>query len=321
MHPLHRVAHLLDQQEGVISRRQLIDAGVVPHEIERLLRRREVAPAARGVLVCHTGPPTWRQRVWAALLAAGPAAADRFTAIDLACGREGSAAAPVQITCDATRRVKSWPGVAVHRRRHLERVAAWQLSPPRVRLEHALLDVATERPRRIDGIADLADAVGARRTTADRLRTALDGRARVKDRPWWAGVLDDLASGSHSVLEHGYVSRVERPHGLPRGVRQVRRVEEGRVTYSDVEYVALGVRVELDGFATHGGRRQRERDLDRDLLGTLAGDHTIRLGWGHVYERECWTAGVVGRALAARGWAGAPRRCSSACLVAEVRAA
>ena len=29
-----------------------------------------------------------------------------------------------------------------------------------------------------------------------------------------------MGSGVHSVLEHRYLTRVERPHGLPRGVRQ-----------------------------------------------------------------------------------------------------
>ena len=58
MHPFQRVAALLDLQEGVVSRRQLLEAGVAAHEIERLLRRREAAYAARGVLITHTGRPS-----------------------------------------------------------------------------------------------------------------------------------------------------------------------------------------------------------------------------------------------------------------------
>ena len=205
--------------------------------------------------------------------------------------------------------------MTVRRRRDLDNVAAWHLSPPRVRLEHALLDVATERPRRLDGIADLADSVGARLTTGARLKAALEERSRMSDRAWWCGVLDDLTDGTHSVLEHGYLTRVERGHGLPRGVRQGRRSGCGRTSFSDVEYERWSVLVELDGFAWHSSRQQRERDLDRDVLARVAGADALRLGWGHVFERGCWSAGVVGRLLRSRGWSGSPRRCSATCLL------
>jgi hypothetical protein len=35
------------------------------------------------------------------------------------------------------------------------------------------------------------------------------------------GVLTDIAGGTCSVLEPGYLTRIERPHGLPTGRRQV----------------------------------------------------------------------------------------------------
>ena len=317
MHPLRRVADVLDRQHGLVTRAQLAAAGIAPHEIERLVRRREAVLLGRGVLLTHTGEPTFPQRVWAAVLAIGDAAAAGRTVLDLESRRLVAADAPVHVAFDEKRRVAALPGVRLHRRSNLDTLVAWNLSPPRLRIEEALLDVAMSRERRVDGVAVLADAVGARRTTAARLRSALDRRARVRERGWWAGVIDDLADGTHSVLEHGYATRVERAHGLPRGARQVRHVEGGRVTFSDVEYIELGVRVELDGFATHGGRQQRERDLDRDLLVTLAGDRSIRLGWGHVFESECRTAGLVARILAASGWAGAPRECSPGCSVAS----
>ncbi|QWC87077.1 hypothetical protein KLP28_11690 [Nocardioidaceae bacterium] len=176
--------------------------------------------------------------------------------------------------------------------------------------------MATGRRRRVDGVADLTDAVGARLTTAARLDASLRGRARVADRLWWSRVLADLAGGTHSVLEHGYLTLVERPHGLPRGVRQVRRAHHESVTYSDVEYPTWGLRVELDGLSHHRSRRQRDRDLDRDVLASLAGDASLRLGWAHVVERGCWTAGAVARLLRSRGWTGTITSCSSTCTVA-----
>jgi hypothetical protein len=53
----------------------------------------------------------------------------------------------------------------------------------------------------------------------------------------------------HSALEHRYLRDVERPHRLPRGVRQApaRNADGGRTEYRDVLYEAYLVAVELDG--------------------------------------------------------------------------
>jgi hypothetical protein len=59
-------------------------------------------------------------------------------------------------------------------------------------------------------------------------------------------VLADLTAGSASVLEHGYVTRVQRAHGLPRAVQQVRSTSSVGVVNRDVEYSGVLV-VELDG--------------------------------------------------------------------------
>lgn len=64
-------------------------------------------------------------------------------------------------------------------------------------------------------------------------------------------VLEDVATGVYSVLEHRYLTRVERPHGLPTARRQ-RVVRAGRgPAYRDVEYPTIGLVVELDGRLGH----------------------------------------------------------------------
>ena len=59
------IGELLDRQSGVISRRQAIEAGLKPHDIHRLLRRREWSRVYDRVFVTHTGELTWVQRAWA----------------------------------------------------------------------------------------------------------------------------------------------------------------------------------------------------------------------------------------------------------------
>lgn len=68
-------------QEGVVSRRQLHRLDYRPHDIERMLRRRELARVHPGVYVDHTGPPSWEQRAWAAVLVHEPAALTRRSAL------------------------------------------------------------------------------------------------------------------------------------------------------------------------------------------------------------------------------------------------
>jgi hypothetical protein len=67
-------------------------------------------------------------------------------------------------------------------------------------------------------------------------------------------MLVDVADGVMSLLEHAYLVRVERAHGLPRGSRQrPASTSDGRA-YRDVEYETFGLIVELDGGLWHGQR-------------------------------------------------------------------
>lgn len=56
------LARTLEAQDGVISRRQLLALGATKSDIDRMVRRRELARVHTGVYVHHTGPLTWRQR-------------------------------------------------------------------------------------------------------------------------------------------------------------------------------------------------------------------------------------------------------------------
>jgi hypothetical protein len=75
------IAALLALQRGVISRRQVLAAGGVDHEIARLLRRRIWARVHDGVYVDHTGKPSWQQRAWAAVIYYWPAVLDGASAL------------------------------------------------------------------------------------------------------------------------------------------------------------------------------------------------------------------------------------------------
>jgi hypothetical protein len=311
-----RLRETAGRQAGVVSRRQMLEAGLEDHDIRRMLRRREWARVHDGVYVDHTGPPTWLQHAWAAVLAVWPAALARESALRADDGpgrRVPITDRRVCVAVDRMRNVVAPPGVRLVHVTDLDGRVLWNLSPPRVRVEDAVLDLAAAAPTDFAAIAILADAVQARRTTAQRLIDALERRRRVARRAFLAGVLRDVRDGTCSVLEHGYLTRVERPHALPRADRQVPGESRGRM-FRDVTYQRYRTYVELDGRLFHDDPRARNADLDRDLDAAVEGRETLRLGWGQVFDRSCATAHKVGRVLAARGWnASSLTPCSSTC--------
>lgn len=300
------IGEVLRQQDGVISRRQASDADVPEHQIRRLLRRNEWARVHAGVYVDHTGPLTWSQRAWAAVLYAAPAA----LCLESALGDGGS---PIHVAVARHRSTLTEPaGVRIHRVAHLQERVLWNVGPPRMRYEEAALDVASRATSDLDAIAVLTNACQSRRTTAQRLLHTLDSRGRLRRRRWLRAVLVDIADGTCSVLEHGYLVRVERPHGLPRAIRQKRSMSSVGVCYRDAEYGERLV-VELDGRLFHDSATRRDADFERDLDAAVDGRSTLRLSYGQVFDRPCQTAGKVAEVLQRHGIGVSGHPCGPGC--------
>lgn len=305
------IADVLDRQHGVLSRAQAFACGASEHDIRRLLRRNEWARVHPGVYVNHTGALTWHQRAWAAVLYCEPAALCRASARRAADGPgriEYDDGEPIQIAIDRSRTIAPRSGIKIYRLAGLEQRVRWNASPPRQRPEEAVIDLAAEADRDIDAIAHIADAVRARITTAARIAAALADRDRVPRREFLSRIIGDVAQGTCSALEHGYLVRVERPHGLPTAHRQLKESIKGTL-YRDVSYDDFGVLVELDGRLYHSSVHGRDLDLERDLDAFMTGRVTARLGYGQVFDRACTTAWKLGSVLIQRGWAGEVRRC------------
>ncbi|MCW2867389.1 MAG: hypothetical protein JWR20_1577, partial [Marmoricola sp.] len=259
---VNAVEALLGAQDGVVGRRQLLPLGVGDHDVARLVRRREWVALHPGVYVSHTGPPTASQREWAAVLVHAPAALTGHSALrrygvrtgrDATSGRSSDAGGPevVSVAVAGDRRVQPRPGIEVARLGRFAADVLGNLSPPRVRLEMVLLDLASSAADDAAAVAVLADGVGSHRTTADRLLAALQVRSRLPRRAFLVAVLTDVASGVHSVLERKYLHDVERAHGLPPAGRQVSSGAKGRCVRRDVEHADQRVVVELDGRLGH----------------------------------------------------------------------
>ncbi|WP_234809561.1 hypothetical protein [Mycolicibacterium tusciae] len=176
------------------------------------------------------------------------------------------------------RNLRPLPRIGLHRTPDFEQRAELNRSPPAIRLEHALIDVVSGELHDKDlaaAFAVQARVCASRRTTPQRILRVLATRQRVSGRRTFEAMLADLRDGACSVLERGYLLRVERAHGLPRGERQT-----------------------------------RDRDALRDLAElSRSGLVTTRVTHGLVFDDACRTAVLIGGLLRRRGWTGRMRTC------------
>jgi hypothetical protein len=305
----------LHRQCGVISRSQVLASGGDDHLVARMVRRREWVRVHPGVYVDHTGPLTWHQRAWAAVLYAAPAVLTGASALRAHGLRGHEADDIIHVLVSHGRRLDGRPGLRIERSRQYDRVAQLNLSPPRVRVEHALIRVASAASTDEASVGVLADGCQTRRTTAARLAHELRASPKLPRRRLLLAIVDDVAAGALSVLERRYLLYVERAHGLPRARRQKPERSPSGSVHRDVEYVEQATLVELDGRLGHELALDRWDDLHRDIVAATTGRLTLRAGWGQVLQ-PCRLAALLAQVLTARGWTGTARPCGPGCSIA-----
>jgi len=311
--PTARVRQLAAGQAGVVSRVQVLCLGMSDAAIRRRLLSHEWVRVHPGVYTTWPDPPSNLALVWAALLHAG---ADAIAGHETAAWLDGFGEWPeiVDITVPHPQRPRSRLGVRVFRTTAIDERRHPAKSPPRTRVEETVLDLA-ERAARLDDLVALISRVcRSRLTSPDRIRAAADRRKKLRWRGELIAILADVAAGTHALLEHRYLVRVERAHRLPRGRRQHAIRRGSRTEYKDVYYdEPYHVVVELDGPVGHSSDLDRLRDMARDNADTLDGRLVLRYGFQDVERRPCEIAAQVARALRQRGWRGRPRQCGPHC--------
>jgi hypothetical protein len=177
------------------------------------------------------------------------------------------------------------------------------MSPPCTRIEDTVLDLVKIASSFDEAYDWICRAVGRQRTTAKRIRAALDARERFPRRRETELALGDAGTGLLSWLERRYVRGVEIPHGLPTGTRQA-HVRQGKGNrYLDNLYQDYLLCVELDGTAAHPADEQwrdKRRDRWNIVHQTVV---TLRIGFLDLIDqqRQCETAAEIAKALSDRG--------------------
>jgi hypothetical protein len=303
-----------EQQDGVIGRSQALALGMTDEAIAWRLQTERWQRLLPGVYATFSGRPDRRCQLWAAVLRAGPGAMlSHRTAAEL-WGLVTEQSGFIHLTVPRGTPVTRIPGVVLHYSGRSGAARHPVLSPPRTRIEEAVLDLAASAATVDDALAWILRACAGRHTTPVRLAATMCQRRRMRWRAELSTALDEAAAGVHSLLEHRYLNGVERPHGLPAGTRQRVTWRGGSRQYSDVAYEGYGTLVELDGRAAHP-EAARWTDIRRDRAHLADGQVTLRYGWTEVSTASCTVAAEIARVLHQRGWTGALRRCGRHCQV------
>ncbi|WP_134322071.1 type IV toxin-antitoxin system AbiEi family antitoxin domain-containing protein [Cumulibacter soli] len=275
------LVRLAEHRQGVLTRAELIGAGLGSNVIARMVRDWQVL--ARGVYVVPGDHDRWLQRVFAgiALGGAGAAVSGRTAVALWGLGERPS----VIEVLSSKRRPASAPWLR-WRRDDLDLRRVVSLEPARVCLEDAVVDAAADGSRS-DALALVSLALQERRTTPQRLYDALHRRARVRHRALLLSAIGDSAAGAHSAFEHLYLATVERAHGLPPMQRQY--TVPASQHDADGAYERYGLLIELDGVRYH----DRAADEALDVLHATHGFNTTRLSWGRVDSDPCAVARMV----------------------------
>ena len=294
----------------MVSREQALGYGFTDSGLSRQVGEGSWQRLASGIYVTSTGPASWVTKAWAGVLVGG----DRARVGGLAAAHlhelRQPAPVPIEILVLGTARPRVDGPWVFRRESPGARSGKTVGSPPRLTVEDTVLDlVADPDCGTREAIDWIALAVGARRTTPERILRAAEQRhflrQRQRQRQLLLKILDDVRVGVRSPLEHDYLHKVERAHDLPEGRRQIGR----RRTEVDVLYVDFGLIVELDGKLGHEGVG-RFRDMRRDNASTTDGLATLRYGKPDVFGSPCEVADEVGTNLMLRGWGGPKTRCT-----------
>lgn len=270
------IARMATGQHGVVTRRELLDAGLKPSGIDRRLVKGALIVVYRGVFrVGHTAPSR-EARYMAAVLACGPSALLCDSAAGHLCGLVKGHAPPPAVVAPTERRV---PGLRARRCRGLTRAdATVRLSIPVTTVPRTLVDLAAVLPH--DALARACHEAGVLHGTTPRQVEAV--LARRPNSPG-AGKLRTILRGEEPVtlsgLERAFLARVRAAElplpvtNKPAGTKRVDcRWPEHRLT------------VELDSYRFHNSRYSWEQGHRREREARARGDEFRRYTYGDVVE-------------------------------------
>jgi len=268
-----RIAH---GAHGVVTRSQLLAAGLTEPEIRHRLASGALLREHRGVYRVGHRAPSRESRYLAAVLAAGEGAVLSGPAAGHLLGLLRGPAPTPEVIAPAARVIA---GAVVHRgRRGSPPERTIWLGIPTTTVPRTLVDLAaTLSP---DDLARACHEAGIRHgTTPAQVEAVMAQRPRSPGAPALRRVLNGDQEVTLSRLESTFEARL-RDAGLPLPVAN--RPAGGRLV--DFRWPAHRLTVEDDGYRFHRSRHAWERDRLREREAYARGDEFRRYTYGDVLE-------------------------------------
>jgi very-short-patch-repair endonuclease len=276
---------------GVVTRAELVRAGITLDEIKHRLRTGALLHEHRGVYRVGHRAPSVEARYLAAVRACGEGAHLSGRAAAHLYGLIKGAPPPPEVTTPRKRRVE---GVAIRRARLDARDATAYRGIPTTTVPRTLTDLATDLP--LDALARACHEAGVRfKTTPADVDAVLRRRPRCPGAPMLRAVVHGDARVTLSVLEKRFLELLQQARlPLP---RTNRRAGSHHV---DCRWPARRLTVELDSYRFHSSRHAWEQDRRREREARARGDEIRRYTWGDVFQEPDAMLAEL-RTLVARG--------------------
>ena len=143
-------------------------------------------------------------------------------------------------------------------------------------------------------------AIRTRLVDVQRLEGELKREGRLRGRKELTHRLALVRKGAESYLEEQGMAHVFRGAEFAGLIFQHAMVVEGKAYRVDAYDPATQTAFELDGYADHGGKEHRQRDVTRDAMLATVGVLTVRFTYEDITLRAGWCQAVVRAVLAQR---------------------
>jgi very-short-patch-repair endonuclease len=269
-----RIAEMAGRAHGVVTRTELVAAGITKAEIDGRLRSGSLIAVFRGVYSVGYRSPSVEARYMAAVKAAGKGAVLSGLAAAHLFGLVKGKAPPPEVSAPTMRRIK---GVKTRRRRLERRHKTVWRGIPVTTLPRTVIDLSSLLS--LDDLSRAFHEASVRyRITPDQVEAAIPGRQPGADN--LRRVLRGDAHVTLSKLERAFL-RLLRAARLPLPVTN--RPAGGR--YVDCRWSKHGLTVELDSYRFHNTRLAWERDRRREREAYARGDQFRRFSYDDVTKR------------------------------------
>ena len=271
-----RVARIAGRAHGVVTRRELLGAGLSERRVDRRIERGALIVEFPGVYRVGHRAPSVEARYMAAVKACGrKALLSGLSAAWLWGPMRGPAPVP-EVTAPTERRIK---GIQTRRQRRID---------PRDATRHRGIPVTTVPATLVrvpsvlsfDDLARAAHEAAVRHgTTAEQVEAALERRPKAPGAARLRRVLRGDAPVLLSKLERRFRARL-RAASLPLPITNTKAGSH----YVDCRWPDHKLTVELDSYRYHHSRHAWEQDRRRDREAHRRGDQLRRYTWTDIFE-------------------------------------